>query len=121
MSSPYRKRTGVSTPYLTRQIDVEHSYEQVAQDLGISVARVGQLEFNALDRMRRCFALIDEGMPVDAAVAACKGQGWAPEEGAMRHADPNREQFARVYPRPPRIKTKGAEEQGKARARADDR
>jgi threonine dehydratase len=80
VSSPYRKRTGVSTPYLTRQIDVDRSYEQVAAAMGISVARVGQLEFNALDRMRRCFALIDEGMAVDAAVELCKGKSGRPRK-----------------------------------------
>jgi hypothetical protein len=34
----------------------------------------------------------------------------------MTHADPNREQFARVYPRPPRNKTTGAGEPSHASA-----
>jgi hypothetical protein len=72
--------------FLTRTLDVEASYDEVAAAMGISVARVGQLEITGLERMRRCFAMIESGVPVDAAVEACRGQNGRPRKDRARCA-----------------------------------
>lgn len=56
------------------------SLDQCATALGMSTARAGQLERTGLARLRRCFQLIEEGMPVDAAVEQCRGRVGRPRK-----------------------------------------
>lgn len=65
--------------YLT-QAYAERTYAEVAEALGMTVARVGQLERAALLRMRRCLDLIEGGLDVDAAIIACRGKPGRPRK-----------------------------------------
>jgi hypothetical protein len=78
----YHERFGRSTPYLTRELADGASYAECAQALGVSVARVGQLEHTGLARLRRCLELIETGTSVDDAIAVCRGRVGRPRKGA---------------------------------------
>ncbi len=81
MTTAYRRRYGHKRiPFLTRGLAEGASYDEVAAALGISVARVGQIESTGLERMRRCFELIDSGVPVDVAVEVCRGRVGRPRK-----------------------------------------
>lgn len=87
MSTAHQRRYGPRrVPYLTRYLDVERSYDEVATALGISVARVGQLESTGLQRLRRCFEMIESGVPIDTAVEACRGRIGRPRKDRARNA-----------------------------------
>lgn len=63
----------VTHPFLSRSLEPEMTTERIAQALGMSRARVSQIERSGLDRLRRCFNMIENGFPVDVAVQSCKG------------------------------------------------
>lgn len=81
-TAAYRERFGRTTPYLTRELADGASYAECAQVLGVSVARVGQLEHTGLARLRRCLDLIESGTSVDDAIAACRGRAGRPRKVA---------------------------------------
>lgn len=60
----------------------ERTYEEVASALGMSVARVGQIERSGLARLQACFELIEQGIAIDAAVEQCKGRVGRPRKVA---------------------------------------
>ena len=72
---------------MTRGLEPEASQDEIAIALGVSRARVAQIEVRALDRLRRCFALIEGGVKVDVAVDMCRGK-WrpCPKRGPRRGA-----------------------------------
>jgi uncharacterized coiled-coil protein SlyX len=78
--SPYAGRQPKKTPYVTRGL-AQRSYKQVAAAMGLSVARVGQLEESGLTRLRRCFEMIEAGTAVDVAIEACRGPHRTTSEG----------------------------------------
>jgi hypothetical protein len=87
MTAAYRHRYGPKRdPFLTRTLDVEASYDEVAAAMGISVARVGQLECTGLQRLRRCFEMIAAGVPIDTAVEACRGRIGRPRKDRADNA-----------------------------------
>ena len=58
----------------------ERTYEEVANALGMSVARVGQIERSALARLQACLELIEQGIAIDAAIERCKGRDGRPRK-----------------------------------------
>lgn len=78
---PVRKHRGRGVLAVDRTLALV-PYHVVAKRMGISVARVGQLEESGLARLRQCFALIDQGVAVDRAIAACKGTNGRPRKVA---------------------------------------
>jgi len=67
-------------PYLTRGFADGATSAQIGNALGISPTRVAQIERSALDRLRRCFAMIEEGCPVDDAIEICRGGTGGPRK-----------------------------------------
>lgn len=60
----------------------ERTYDEVASALGMSVARVGQIERSGMARLRECFALIESGVAIDDAIERCKGRVGRPRKVA---------------------------------------
>lgn len=63
----------VKHPFLSRSLDPEMTQEEIAAALGMSRARVSQIERSGLERLERCKRMIDRGFPIDVAVQSCKG------------------------------------------------
>lgn len=81
MTTAHERRFGRKQgPFLTRTLDVEASYDEVAAALGISVARVGQLESTGLERLRRCLEMVESGVPIDTAIEVCRGRTGRPRK-----------------------------------------
>lgn len=76
----YQERFARKVPFLTRSIAEGATYQEIASVLGVSVARVGQLEATAMERFRRCWEMIEAGTPVDDAIEACKGRNGRPRK-----------------------------------------
>lgn len=48
------------------------SYDQIAEALGLSKQRVVQLEKTGLARLRKCFELIERGVPIERVIERCR-------------------------------------------------
>jgi hypothetical protein len=67
-------RYGVVIPRFTRWLCEGHgaTHKEIAKELGVTVARVGQIEASALRRLRRCLGLIELGVEMDDAIRYCR-------------------------------------------------
>ena len=52
------------------------THKEIAKELGISHQRVAQIEARAVLRLRRCFMLIGEGVPVNDAIRITNAKGY---------------------------------------------
>jgi hypothetical protein len=83
--TPYQARFGHKALPFVRLTDGA-SHAEIATVLGISRARVAQLECSGLERLRRCLELIEAGVSVDAAVMACRRTSGRPRTSKRKRA-----------------------------------